>query len=100
MGPLYLEAVKNNTPTIAFKVRNGVGQFLFMMFFSEEDDESRDKLYSLFRIVISASREADFPMIPCESALLSSSCALISPRVVPCHVPAKASVPQAPWGMP
>jgi hypothetical protein len=45
MKPLYLEAEANNTPTIAFKVCNGIGQFLFMMFFSEEDEESRDKLY-------------------------------------------------------
>jgi hypothetical protein len=43
---------------------------------------------------------ADFPMIPHESAVFSSSCKRISLRVVPCHVPAKASVPQAPWGMP
>jgi hypothetical protein len=39
-------------------------------------------------------------MIPSESALFSSSCKLISLRVVPCHVNAKASIPQTPWGMP
>jgi len=41
--------------------------------------------------VIAASMDADFPMIPCESALFSGSYKLISPRVVSCHVTAKAS---------
>src|SRR4030095_14569239 len=48
---------------------------------------------------MSASVGADFPMIPRESALFSSSCKLISLRVVPCHVNAKASIPQTPWGL-
>jgi hypothetical protein len=41
--------------------------------------------------------DADFPMIPRESALFSGSYKLISPRVVSCHVTAKASAPQGPW---
>jgi hypothetical protein len=48
---------------------------------------------------MSASRGADFPMIPRESTLFSSGCKLIPLRVVLCHVTAKASVPQAPWGI-
>jgi hypothetical protein len=47
--------------------------------------------------VISASIGADFLMILRESALFSSGCKLISLRVVPCRVPAKASAPQVPW---
>jgi hypothetical protein len=38
-------------------------------------------IFGLFRIVISASVGADFPMIPCESALFSRGCKLISLRV-------------------
>jgi hypothetical protein len=40
---------------------------------------------------------ADFPMILHESALFSSGCKLISLRVAPCQVTAKAS---APWCVP
>ena len=50
--------------------------------------------------MISASRGADFPMIPRESALFSSSCKLMSLRIVPYHVTAKASAAQAPWVSP
>jgi len=49
---------------------------------------------------MSASMGADFLMISRESALFSSSCKLMKLRVVPCRAMVKASVPQAPWGMP
>ena len=54
----------------------------------------------LFRIVISASMGADFPMIPHESTLFSRGCKPTFLGVVPCQVPAKASAPQTPWCMP
>jgi hypothetical protein len=49
---------------------------------------------------ISASLGADFPMVHHESDLFSRGCKLMSLRVVPCQVTAKASAPQAPWGVP
>jgi hypothetical protein len=45
LTPLYREAVENNEHTIAFEIRDGVGRFVFMMFFSEDDAESYDKLF-------------------------------------------------------
>jgi hypothetical protein len=50
----------------------------------------------LFRIVISASRGADFMMMPRESALFSRGWKPTSLGVVPCQATAKASAPQAP----
>ncbi|MBV8362009.1 MAG: hypothetical protein JO189_29365 [Deltaproteobacteria bacterium] len=47
LTPLYHEAVRNNERTIAFETRDGVGRFVFMMFFSEDDMESHDKLFIL-----------------------------------------------------
>ena len=49
--------------------------------------------YWPFRIVISASMGADFPMLHRESALFSRGCQLSSLRVIPCYVTAKASAP-------
>ena len=43
--------------------------------------------------MVSASVGADFPMIPCESALFSGVCKPTSLGIVPCQVTAKASVP-------
>ncbi|WP_152623752.1 hypothetical protein [Pseudomonas sp. PI1] len=41
---IYVSALNNDRQTIVFEVRNGVGVFVFMMFFSEED-ESKDQLF-------------------------------------------------------
>ena len=55
----------------------------------------------LFRIVTLASMHAENPLaILHQNTVFSSSCKLISLRVVPWQVTAKASAPQAPWGMP
>jgi len=45
MREIYSNAIRAKEPTIAFELRNGRGRFLFMMFFSEDDDESRDALF-------------------------------------------------------
>ena len=51
LAPLYSEAIKRNEPTLAFGVNNGVGRFVFMMFFAQEDgedkEEYKDKLFVL-----------------------------------------------------
>lgn len=41
---LWSEARRRNEPTVAFELVNGRGRFLFMMFFDEEDPETKDKL--------------------------------------------------------
>src|SRR5215217_2496530 len=46
---------------------------------------------------MSASMGADFPMIPHESALFSTSCKPTLLWVVSCQVTAKASASQVPW---
>jgi hypothetical protein len=46
---IYLEALKRSEPTLAFEVLNGRGRFLFLMFFSQEDKESKDRLFVLLR---------------------------------------------------
>ncbi|MBF0892070.1 hypothetical protein HKD28_11725 [Gluconobacter sp. LMG 1744] len=43
---IYNQAIQNHHPTIAFRLVNGQGIFVFMMFFSEED-ESKDTLFIL-----------------------------------------------------
>ena len=45
MREIYSNAIRAKEPTIAFELRNGRGRFLFMMFFSEDDEESRDALF-------------------------------------------------------
>jgi hypothetical protein len=42
---IYSEAIKRSDPTLAFEVTNGHGRFVFLMFFSSEDKESKDKLF-------------------------------------------------------
>ena len=37
LAALYRDAIRNKKSTLAFKVQNGVGQFLFAMFFSDDD---------------------------------------------------------------
>ena len=58
--------------------------------------KSINRISWLFRIVISASMGADFPMKPRESTLFSRVCEPSSLGIVPCQVTAKASAPQAP----
>ena len=43
LAPLYSEAIKRNEPTLAFGVNNGVGRFVFMMFFAQEDGEDKEE---------------------------------------------------------
>lgn len=45
---IYTQSLDNHHPTIAFELREGGGVFVFMMFFSEED-ESRDQLFILLK---------------------------------------------------
>ena len=58
------------------------------------------KIGWLFRIVISASRGTDFPMIPRESALFSSICKTIALGIVPSQGTAEAPAPQPLGGVP
>lgn len=44
---VYRDAVLHKEPTIAFELRDGPGRFVFMMFFSPEDEGSKDKLFVL-----------------------------------------------------
>lgn len=49
LSPIYRDAVLHKEPTLGFEVPQGRGQFVFMMFFSEEDKESRDRLFVYLR---------------------------------------------------
>ncbi len=42
---IYRQAYLNKEPTIAFEVVYEIGRFVFMMFFSPEDEESKDRLF-------------------------------------------------------
>lgn len=42
---IYLEALQRSDPTLAFEINHGCGRFVFMMFFSKEDKESKDRLF-------------------------------------------------------
>ncbi|WDG52367.1 hypothetical protein [Pseudomonas chlororaphis] len=44
INSIYVAARQNDRQTVVFEVRNGRGIFVFMMFFSE-DDESKDQLF-------------------------------------------------------
>jgi len=46
---IYLEALQHSDPTLAFEIIQGRGRFVFMMFFSEEDKESKDRLFVQLR---------------------------------------------------
>ena len=46
---IYLEALQRSDPTLAFEVTHGRGRFVFMMFFSKEDKESKDRLFVQLR---------------------------------------------------
>jgi len=49
LGGIYAEAMKRSDPTLAFEVQQGHGRFVFLMFFSPEDKESKDKLFLQLR---------------------------------------------------
>lgn len=44
LNTIYVDALKTDRKTIVFEVPNGIGRFVFMMFFSNED-ESKDQLF-------------------------------------------------------
>ncbi len=46
---IYKESILRNEPTICFPMINGHGNFLFMMFFDQEDDTTKDFLYLFLR---------------------------------------------------
>jgi len=46
---IYNEYLKRNIQTLVFEIKNGKGLFNFLMFFSDEDTESKDKLYLFLR---------------------------------------------------
>lgn len=46
---VYLETLKRSEPTLAFEVLEGHGRLAFMMFFSDRDKESKDRLFVLLR---------------------------------------------------
>lgn len=46
---IYNEAIERSEPTLAFNLNNGKGRFLFMMFFSEEDESTKDLLFVFMR---------------------------------------------------
>ena len=46
---LYNECLKRKEPTIIFELKNGKGLFNFLMFFSDDDSESKDKLFLYLR---------------------------------------------------
>lgn len=46
---IYAEALNQDDHTLIFDINIGRGRFLFMMFFSDEDIESKDKLFIFLR---------------------------------------------------
>jgi len=46
---IYEESLRRSEPTLAFEIVNGRGRFVFMMFFSKEDEESKDRLFVQLR---------------------------------------------------
>jgi hypothetical protein len=42
---IYLEALNRSDPTLAFEITEGKGRFVFLMFFSNEDKTSKDRLF-------------------------------------------------------
>lgn len=49
LAAIYRDAVQHGEPTLAFEVRQGAGRFVFLMFFSEEDEDSKDRLFLFLR---------------------------------------------------
>ena len=46
---IYNESIQRSEPTLAFEIVHGRGRFVFMMFFSKEDKESKDRLFVQLR---------------------------------------------------
>jgi hypothetical protein len=46
---IYNESLRRSEPTLAFEIVLGRGRFVFMMFFSKEDKESKDRLFVQLR---------------------------------------------------
>lgn len=46
---IYKESLRRSEPTLAFEIVHGRGRFVFMMFFSKEDKESKDRLFVQLR---------------------------------------------------
>ncbi len=49
LGSVYSEAIIRQDPTLAFELNVGRGRFVFLMFFSQDDKESKDKLFIQLR---------------------------------------------------
>lgn len=49
MSGIYLETIKSPEKAVAFDLNYAKGRFLFMIFLSDEDKESKDKLYVYMR---------------------------------------------------
>lgn len=45
IAAIYNTARAHGEPTIAFEMKQGNGRFVFLIFFSEQDEESKDTLY-------------------------------------------------------
>lgn len=46
---IYTSAIKKNERTLAFQINNGNGKFVFMMFYDEDDNDSKDSLFIFLR---------------------------------------------------
>jgi len=46
---IYTSAIENNERTLAFQINNGNGRFVFMMFYDEDDNASKDSLFIFLR---------------------------------------------------
>ncbi|MFV8344670.1 hypothetical protein [Flavobacterium sp. ZB4P13] len=42
---IFVESINRNESTLAFEINNGKGRFLFMMFFDNEDQTTKDQLF-------------------------------------------------------
>lgn len=49
LAAIYNESLRRSEPTLAFEIVHGRGRFVFMMFFSKEDKESKDRLFVQLR---------------------------------------------------
>jgi hypothetical protein len=49
LAAIYNESLRRSEPTLAFEIVHGCGRFVFMMFFSKEDKESKDRLFVQLR---------------------------------------------------
>lgn len=46
---IYTSAIARNERTLAFQINNGNGKFVFMMFYDEDDNDSKDSLFIFLR---------------------------------------------------